>query len=359
VKVPGEGAVAAVEDRPKRPNVDERVRDVGRLRRLLLRPEPAVISSTAIAWIVFAIWAGATFTSWAGTVSYLEVGAQLAIVAVPVGLLMIAGEFDISIGSMIGAAGMLIVIPIVEWGWGLPEALLLALVGGIIVGLINGALVIRTGLPSFIVTLATFFALRGLTLVLTRSITGSTQVGGIDEQVSRDSFLYELFGGKIGTLPVSVLWAVAITIVATIVLLRTRFGNWIFGAGGDANAARRMGVPVARVKVLLFITTAVGATLLAAIQVLSVGSADVLRGQEKEFQAIAAAVIGGTLLTGGYGSAIGVFFGAILFGMVEQGIFFTGTDSDWFKVFLGGILLAAVLVNRLIQRRASGSNDAR
>jgi simple sugar transport system permease protein len=331
--------------------VDERVRHVARLRRWALRPELGAIGGTIVAWSVFAIWAGDAFISIDGTLSYLEVASQLAILAVPVALLMIAGEFDLSVGSVIAAAGMLIAIPVVEFGWELWQALLLAVAGATVIGMINGLVVVKTGLPSFIVTLAAMFAVRGLTLVEARDITGRTQVGGLHAHVGEDNFFLNLFGGKVGDVPASFFWAVGFTLVATVVLMHTRFGNWIFSTGGDAAAARNMGVPVAWVKVTLFVVTALGATVLAAVQVLSVGSADVLRGGGKEFEAIAAAVIGGTLLTGGFGSAIGAFFGALLFGMVSQGIFFTGTDSDWFLVFLGGMVLLAVLVNRYIRAK--------
>ena len=123
--------------------------------------------------------------------------------------------------------------------------------------------------------------------------------------------------------------------------------------GGDQNAARNVGVPVNRMKIILFMTTAAAAWLVATIQVISVGSADTLRGELREFYAIIAVVIGGTLLTGGYGSAIGAVFGALIFGMVQQGIVFTGVDSDWFQVFMGAMLIIAVLVNNFIRKQAS------
>jgi simple sugar transport system permease protein len=137
------------------------------------------------------------------------------------------------------------------------------------------------------------------------------------------------------------------------VLQRTVFGNWIFAAGGDPNAARNVGVPVNRVKIILFMCTALSAALLATIQVLDAGSADVLRGELLELQAIAASVIGGVLLTGGYGSVIGALFGALIFGMVQQGIFFIGVSTDWFLVFVGVMLLIAVVFNNIIRKRAS------
>jgi simple sugar transport system permease protein len=342
------GATTAAPGRP-----DERVRETGRARRIFARPELGAVGGAILAWIFFAIVAGDEgFLTKDGAISYLEVSAQLAIIAVPVSLLMIAGEFDLSVGSMIGGAGMLIAIPLTEYQTPLWMALLIAFVAAGAIGAINGWVVVRTGLPSFIVTLAALFIVRGLTLAITRNITGRTQVGGIKEEAGVDNFLLDLFGGRIGDYPVSILWAIGITALATFVLLRTRFGNWIFGAGGDPDAARNVGVPVARVKITLFICTALGAALLAAIQVTDAGSADVLRGELKEFEAIAAAVIGGCLLTGGYGSAIGAFFGALLFGMVAQGIFFTGVDTDWFSVFLGSMILAAVLVNRYIRQKA-------
>ena len=344
------GAKPAAAGQPA-PPVDERLVQVGALRKALTRPELGAVGGAIIAWVFFAITAGESFVSWDGTLSYLEVAAQLAIVAVPVALLMIADEFDLSVGSMIGAAGVLIAIPLTEYQTPLWMAMLLAFGAALLVGFVNGWVTVRTGLPSFIVTLASLFIIRGLTLVFTREITGRTQVGGIREE-AEGSFLLSVFGGHIGDVPVSVVWAIGITVVATWVLLRTRFGNWIFGAGGDANAARNVGVPVRFVKITLFMCTALAATLLAAIQVTDAGSADVLRGEGREFEAIAAAVIGGTLLTGGYGSAVGAFFGALLFGMVSQGIFFTGVESDWFQVFLGAMVLAAVLVNRWIRVKA-------
>ncbi len=153
--------------------------------------------------------------------------------------------------------------------------------------------------------------------------------------------------------PMSIVWWVVLTVVASWVLLRTRVGNWIFASGGDPVAARNVGVPVRKVKIGLFMFTACAATLFACVQVLDQGSADVLRGFQKEFEAIIAAVIGGTLLTGGYGSAIGATFGALIFGTVRQGIFYTGVNTDWFQVFLGAMLLIAVLVNNFIRKKAS------
>ncbi len=179
-------------------------------------------------------------------------------------------------------------------------------------------------------------------------------VGGIDHAAGYSSahaiFATALGGGQ--QFPIEILWALVLVVLATWLLLNTSFGNWIFGVGGDSNAARNIGVPVTRVKVLLFIGTAVCSCLLAIIQAVTFTSADVLRGQGNEFYAIVAAVVGGVLLTGGYGSAIGAMFGALVFGIVEEGIVFAGVDADWYKAFIGVILLLAVLLNSYVRKLA-------
>jgi simple sugar transport system permease protein len=331
---------------------DKPVRDVGALKRWLTRPELAAVAGAILVFAFFAVVAGDSgFLTTGGAASYLEVAAQLGIVAVPVALLMIAGEFDLSVGSMVGAAGMIIAITTTEYGWPLVAGVLLAFAVALGVGFLNGYLVIKTGLPSFIVTLGMLFALRGLTIGFARLLTGRTQIG-LSDAVSGNP-LTSFFAGSIGDFSVSIIWWLLLAVLGTYVLQRTVFGNWIFGAGGDANAARNVGVPVSRVKITLFMCTAASAALLATIQVLDAGSADVLRGTLLELQAIAAAVIGGVLLTGGYGSVIGALFGALIFGMVQQGIFFTGVSTDWFQVFVGVMLLIAVMFNNVIRRRAA------
>jgi simple sugar transport system permease protein len=369
----------AVTEQPQQKGRDERVREIGFARQALRRPELGAAAGCVLVLLFFAVSAGDSgLFSARGVVNFLEVSAQLGILAVAVSLLMIGGEFDLSLGSMIAFAGVVIAIPSTVLGWPIWTCILLAFAAAIIVGYVNGWLVVKTGLPSFIVTLGTLFILRGITLGLTRLITGRTQIPGIKELTEGD-WLAPLFAGQFGGdvlvwladigligkrpdglptvqgIPVSILWWLGLTAIATWILLQTRFGNWIFTVGGDANAARNVGVPVARVKIRLFILSACAAALFAAIQVLSVGSADTSRGLQKEFEAIIAVVIGGTLLTGGYGSAIGAMFGALIFGIVQMGIFYTGIDTDWFKAFMGIMLLAAVLFNDYIRKKAAES----
>ena len=231
-------------------------------------------------------------------------------------------------------------------------------------------------------TLASLFILRGLSIAITRAVTGRTQIPYILDDVP-DPWTASLFNGDLFTgifqwmadqgwidarsdgipfvsgIPASIVWWIGITVIAGYVLTQTRYGNWIFATGGDQEVARNVGVPVGRVKISLFICTACAATLLATIQVMEAGSADTTRGLLKEFEAIIAAVIGGVLLTGGYGTVYGVLFGSLIFGLVQMGIFYTGLDTDWFKVFLGLVILAAVLVNTYIRTKALGGGRSR
>ncbi|HET8910826.1 MAG TPA: ABC transporter permease [Ktedonobacteraceae bacterium] len=325
-------------------------------RRLLVRPEIGAVAGSIAVWIFFAIVAGSSgFLSSRGASSYLSVSAELAIQAIPVALLMIGGEFDLSVGSIVGATGMIIAILSTQFGLNIWISIVVALIFAVLIGMLNGYLVMRTGLPSFIVTLGTALILLGATTGITTIVTnGLTVVNGLDQAPGFASahaiFATALGGGQ--QFPIEILWALALVALATWILLGTSFGNWIFGVGGDANAARNIGVPVTRVKLTLFVGTAVCSCLLAIIQAVAFTNADVLRGQGNEFSAIVAAVVGGVLLTGGYGSAIGALFGALVFGIVQEGIVFAGVDADWYKAFIGIILLLAVLLNSYVRKLA-------
>ncbi len=335
---------------------DERVTSVSALHRLLVRPEMGAVAGAIGVWIFFAVVArDRGFVSLRGTANYLEVAAQLGILAVAVALLMIGGEFDLSVGSIIGACGMITALLAAEEGWNLGFSIAASFLFALLIGVFNGFLVLRTGLPSFIVTLGTLLIIRGITIGVTRNVTGRTVIGGLNDvpgyEGARTIFAHNLrLGGA--DFSVSILWWLGVAAVATWVLLRTSFGNWIFGVGGNLQAARNVGVPVSLVKIALFMSTAAAAWLVSTIQVLDAKSADVVRGGGAEFTAIIAAVIGGTLLTGGYGSAIGAVFGALIYGMVRQGIVFAGVDPGWEDAVLGAMLVVAVIVNRYIRTRA-------
>lgn len=360
---------------------DERVREIGRLRKLLARPEFGAVAGTVMVFLLFGLSAGGSgMFSAEGVINWGTVAAFLGILAVGAALLMIAGEFDLSIGSMIGFAGMMMAIPCLYWGWPVWLSVLFAFALAMLLGWLNGWLVVKTGLPSFIVTLAFYFILRGLSLAISVLLTGKTILSSNGDAILRDLIaadplvqwlfqghvLKDLFNGLAhagwmaarddGTalaigVPKVIAWWWLLTGVGAFVLARTPVGNWILAIGGDANAAKNLGIPVARVKVGLFVFMAFCATLFAVLQVADAGSAAADRGLQKEFEAIIAAVIGGCLLTGGFGSVIGAALGAVIFGVVQIGIGYTSIDNNWYRVFLGGMLLAAVLFNNYVRRR--------
>lgn len=323
------------------------------IRALMRRPELGAAAGLVLVLAFFAVAAGHSgMFSSLGMLSILEVSAELSILAVPVALLMIGGEFDLSLGSMVAFSGMVLALGVHSLGLTLGSALLLAAVLAALLGALNGWLVVRTGLPSFIVTLASMFVLRGLTLGGTRALTGRTALTGLKPLFGDDPSRI-LFGA--GDFPASIPWALLVLAAAVYALHHTPFGNWTCAVGGDAEAAASVGVPVARVKIILFTLTALAAFLVAALQVVDTGSADTNRGLRDEFEAIIAAVIGGTLLSGGHGTVVGASLGALLFGIVQIGIFHTGADTDWFELFLGMMLLAAVVFNESFRRRVLGA----
>jgi simple sugar transport system permease protein len=334
---------------------DERMADVGIVRRLLRRPEIGALLGALAVYIFFAVVTPENWLTIGGVARFLDPSSTLGIMAVAVALLMIGGEFDLSAGTMTGSTGLIFGILAVEFGMNIWLAMGAALVFALAVGFINGYLVIKTGLPSFIITLGTFFILRGINIGFTRLITDEVRVAGIDQvaqfQLARNIFNIEFqFLGE--TFRTSILWWIAITIFATWLLQRTRFGNWIFAVGGDANAARSVGVPADRIKIYLFMMVSTAAWLVGMMTALRLRSMVASQGIGQEFIYIISAVIGGCLLTGGYGSAIGASLGALIFGMTRTGIVFAGWDTDWFFAFLGAMLLLAVVVNDYTRRRA-------
>lgn len=361
---------------------DDRIREMSAFRKALIRPELGAICGTIIVLVFFGGFAGNSGMFAAdGILNWGTVSAQFVIIAVGACLLMIAGEFDLSVGSMIGFSGMMIAIFSVILQWPVWISILITFVLCTALGALNGYIVVRTSLPSFIVTLAGLFILRGFTIYLPQQLQRKTIISGVGDVAAKD-WLGPFFGGKafkslfswmadVGLLskfengnlagkpvvegiPMLIIWALALVIFGHVLLTQTRFGNWIFAAGGDANAARSVGVPVNRVKILMFMFSAFCATLFATCQIMEFGSAGADRGQMKEFEAIIAVVIGGALLTGGYGSVIGAALGAFIFGIVQQGLFFADVESSLFRVFLGVLLLLAVVLNTYIRRMITG-----
>jgi simple sugar transport system permease protein len=338
-----------------RPKTDERVANAGFLRGLFRRVEIGALIGAVVIWILFAIITPKNWISIVGVSRILDPASTLGIMAIAVALLMIGGEFDLSTGVMTGTTGLVAGLLSTRMGWPLWVAIFAALIFALAVGYFNGLMVIKTGLPSFIVTLATFFVLRGANVGVTRLVTEQVYVGGIDKTVgfaSARSFFNTgiTFNGV--EWRSSIIWCVALTIIASWILLKTKYGSWIFATGGDAQAARNSGVPAHRVKIVLFMTTAAASWLVGIMNIVRLRSAVASQGIGQEFIYIIAATIGGCLLTGGYGSAIGAAIGAVIFGMAQVGIVFAGWDTDWFYSFLGVMLLAAVLVNNYTRKQA-------
>lgn len=334
---------------------DERVAQIGIVRRTLVRPEIGALIGAIAVFVFFSIAARPDFATVAGAARFLDPTSTLGIMAVAVALLMIGGEFDLSAGAITGSTGLIAGMLAVEVGWNLWLSMAVALAFALLIGFINGTLVMRTGLPSFIITLATFFILRGVNVGVTRLVTDEVRVTGVDDLAGFET-LRTIFNNEFTflgqTFRTVIIWWIVITIIASWVLLRARFGNWIFAVGGDFNAARSVGVPAVRTKIALFMFVSFSGWLVGMMQMARLRGTVASEGVGQEFVFIIAAVIGGNLLTGGYGSVIGASLGALIFGMTRTGITFAGWDTDWFFAFLGAMLLLAVFVNEYTRRYA-------
>jgi simple sugar transport system permease protein len=323
--------------------------------RILARPEVGALAA-AIAIFAFFYAVAPTFRSLPAASTYLYASSTIGIVAVGVALLMIGGEFDLSSGVAVTTAALTAAMFCYQLSLNVWVGVVVSLVVALAIGFINGYLVVRTGIPSFLVTLSTFFVLQGLNLGVTKLITGAVatpNVSGLDGFASaRAVFASDIDLGII-TLKITVLWWLAFVAIGTWVLLRTRVGNWIFASGGNPASARAVGVPVRKVKIGLFMAVGFLAWFLGMHLLMNFSSVQAGIGVGNEFVYIIAAVVGGALLTGGYGSAVGSALGAVIFGMTTQGIVFAGWDPNWFKTFLGAMLLMAVMVNLYIKNYAA------
>lgn len=321
------------------------VRSLGQLIR---RPEAGSVLGLIAVFAFFALASGKIFVSPAGFASWLNVAAEIGIVALPIGLLMIAGELDLSIGAVIPASSL--TVAIISGHYGAPEFVgITAAIGvGLLVGLANGILVNRTGVPSLIVTIGTMFAVMGLTLGLSVLLTGSTSAF-----IVPDTFYKSMLGQFVGGMfQVTIFWWIAFALVIGYFLHLAPFGNWIYALGGDKESARNAGIPTERVTVSLFMLSGFAASFVGVSQAMVYQSAQVAGGQAFIFNSIMCVVIGGVLLTGGFGSVVGIVLGTITFSMVNQGIYFTGFDPNLGSVIIGALLLLAVLMNDTFRQMA-------
>ena len=361
----------------------DRLKQESKFARLFRRPEIGSFTVMVVIIVALLIASDGRAFNPLGLKNNIAIIAQFGIIATGAAALMIAGEFDLSIGSMIGFAGMSMAM-MLKWGlpFGLGEAtpflaFAITLVMTLGIGWLIGTIVVRSGLSSFIVTLAFLFLLRGVTEVAYRLINKSTQISGLPD-FKQNSWFADILGGEVfgwffdlwfllgGNLnrkgeqwvtgfDARFLWWIVIAGGAYFILSRTQIGNWIYATGDNKDAARANGVPVNRVKIGLFMFTAFCATMFAACQVFDTNTSDAAKGNLMELSAIAIAVVGGTLMTGGFGSIVGVVFGAVTVGLVANAVFFIPwIDGSWFRVFVGSVLLAAVFANERIRKRITG-----
>jgi simple sugar transport system permease protein len=239
-------------------------------------------------------------------------------------------------------------------GWGTWPALLVSLAVALALGLVNGLLVVSTGLPSVLVTLASYLVLQGASMLGSGTLVGSGRVDELTVAPGWDS-VSTVFGGTVqvggAQLHASLLWWLAATLVAGWVLWRTRFGNGVLAAGGAPRAARELGVPVRRTVIVLFCVTALAGWLVGTLGLVRFAGVAAAPGLGEQFEYVLVAVVGGCLLTGGYGSVVGAALGALVYAVAQRGIDLAGWDQRWFQVLLGVILLVALLANGVVRRR--------
>jgi simple sugar transport system permease protein len=323
--------------------------------RLLARPEVGVFLG-AVAVLVFFLITAPPVRDGSSMANILYQSSTIGIMALPVALLMIGGEFDLSSGVAVISSALTASMLSYQLTLNVWSGVVVALVVSLAIGAFNGWMVVRTGLPSFLVTLGTFLILQGANLAVTKLVTGNVATDDISDMdgfaQARKVFASSFDVGGV-QVKITVIWWLVFAALATWVLLRTKYGNWIFAVGGSKDSARAVGVPVTFTKISLFMLVGFGAWFVGMHNLFSFNTVQSGEGVGQELIYIAAAVIGGCLLTGGHGSAIGPVFGAFMFGMVQQGIVYAGWNPDWFKAFLGVMLLGAVLINLWVSRAAT------
>ncbi|WP_019203994.1 ABC transporter permease [Tsukamurella sp. 1534] len=338
-----------------KPVTDERVKAQKPMQRLIIRPEVGALIGAIVIFAFFLVVAP-PFRTPEAFATVLYASSTIGIMSCGVAVLMIGGEFDLSTGVAVTFASLSASMLAYNLHLNTWVGSLLALGLSLAVGVFNGYMVMRTRIPSFLITLSTFLMITGINLAVTKLVTGQVATPSIADmqgfESARATFAstISLFGINV---KVTVFWWLLFTVVATYVLTRSRVGNWIFAVGGNQDSARAVGVPVTKVKIGMFMFVGfcawfVGQHLLYAFDTVQSG-----QGVGNEFLYIIGAVIGGCLLTGGYGTAVGAAIGAFIFGMVNQGIVYAGWDPDWFKFFLGVMLLFAVIANNSFRNFAA------
>ncbi|GGU46450.1 ABC transporter permease [Streptomyces daghestanicus] len=339
------------------PAADERILRASPLRKLLGRPELGSVVG-AIAVFLFFAFAADSFLRASSLSTVLYASSTIGIMAVPVALLMIGGEFDLSAGVMVTSSALLSSMSSYQMTANVWVGVGVSLLVTLALGAFNGFMLSRTRLPSFIITLGTYLMLIGMNLGFTKLIDDTVSTKSIADMEGFTSakavFASTVTLGGVD-FKITILWWVVLVALASWVLLRTRAGNWIFAVGGNQDAARAVGVPVTKTKIGLYMGVALGAWISGQHLLFSYDVVQSGEGVGNELIYIIAAVIGGCLITGGYGSAVGSAVGALIFGMTSKGIVFAEWNPDWFKFFLGAMLLLATLLNAWVRKRAEAT----
>jgi len=270
--------------------------------------------------------------------------SELGLAAIGVTMLMISGEFDLSVGS-ISAMGALIAAKLYQFGLNPFLTLVIALILGVVLGGFNGFITVKFKLPSFIVTLATMIGYRGLIYVITEGVPIGFRV------FQTHPVFHKFLAGELWAIPVPLIWLVIATTIVALILNYHRFGNHIFAVGGNKETARAMGINTDKIKIICFMVAGMLAALTGVIRLTRVRSFHSLQGDQIALLAIAAAVIGGTLLTGGVGTIIGAVLGTIVIVLVEYGLIMSGIGAYMYNVVLGGVIIVVVILNNVIEQR--------
>jgi simple sugar transport system permease protein len=316
------------------------------LKIYLEKPELAGVALLVVLAIVFESQSTGVFLSAENLRGILGLLPEMGLVAIGVTVLMICGEFDLSVGSVFALMPMSVAV-MLNADVPFVPALLLGLAIAAAIGFINGFVTLRFGIPSFITTLGMLFMARSLTVVIS---------GGFPPLLPADlpTWLFTRYVGPGGLVRMSFLWFLGIALLTGALLSLTNFGNWIKATGGFIEAAGSMGIPVARVKIICFMLSSMLAGFAGLIQVLRLGSPLPSIGDGMELQAVAAAVIGGTALSGGVGTVFGAIVGALLIRVIDNGLVLTQVDANWFKFAIGALTIVAVVANSWLRRTARG-----
>ena len=315
------------------------------LKIYLEKPELAGIAFLVMLTAVFQWQSDGVFLNAQNLQGLFGLLPEMALVAVGVTLLMICGEFDLSVGSVFALTPMVMAV-LLAAGTPFVLAFPAGLGVALLIGLINGILTTRFSIPSFITTLGMLFVARSATVVIS---------GGFPPLLPQDALpkdLFVAFVGPGGLVRASLLWFLAVAVVVSLVLSRSNFGNWVRATGGFLPAAQSMGIPTQRVKIACFMICSLLAGFAGMLQVMRLGAPLPSIGEGLELQAVAAAVIGGTALTGGIGTILGGVVGAILIRVIDNGLVLSRVDANWFKMALGALTVFAVILNAWLRSKA-------